>query len=412
MKLQDIKNEFSKYLVIKDEWAIDMVIATLIGNLVLKEDPVWLMIVGISSGGKTSIIAPCAGLKQVIFCDDISEKTFLSGYKVKGKDTSLLNKLGGGIMAFSDFTTMLSKNPMSKGEILAQFKMVYDGKLTKHTGTGTLEWEGRVGLIAASTPDVYYHLESSRSMGERFIYYWMDQPTDLEVAKKRETRTLSSKEITLVMQRMYGDYVREIANAVLERGMPTFNLTEAQHEAIRTAAIFSVNGKTTVHTDFKSGKVDQIPNKAGVGRDNNTLYVLIRALHLIDCFENNDWNLPVSERIIHIAEKCSYSSINRERRKILEVLTMQEKPLASVDIGAAEGLGMEKDSIEKYLTPLHAVGLIRKKIGNPNKWYIGDEATRDFVKKVSVTVKDEGIIIPVEHMDYDEGQGFASGYGY
>lgn len=402
MKLQDIKTEFAKYLVIKDEWAIDIVLATIVGNLILKEDSIWTMIVGISSGGKTSIIAPCAGLKQVHFSDDISEKTFLSAYKTKGEDSSLLKKIDGGIMAFSDFTTILSKNPMSRGEILAQLKMVYDGKFTKHTGTGTMKWEGRVGLIAASTPDIYSHLESSRSMGERFLYYWFDQPTDQEVAKKRQNRALSSRDITKHMQGMYFEYFEGIKEYARINGLPEFLLTEEQHASISNAAIFCVNGKTTVSRDFKSGKVDQIPNKAGVGRDNDVFYTLLKALHLMDCYENSDPKTPVSVNRIHLVEKCAYSSINRERRKILEVLTAQQKPLTASEIGAAKGIGLEKDSVEKYLIPLHAVGLVRKEIGNPHKWYIGDESTKDFVRRVSATVKDEGILESTEHMEVDE----------
>ena len=412
MKLRDIKAEFAKYIVCKDEWALDMVMATLIGNSVLNSDPLWTMIIGPSSGGKTTLIAPACSLSNVHFIDDLTEKTLLSGFKVKGQEVSLLNRIGKtGIMAFSDFTTILMKNPNSKGEILTQLKMVYDGKFTKFTGTGGMMWEGKIGLIAASTPDIYAHLEAGRSMGERFLYYWLDQPTDEEVAKKQQETNMSSKDITKAMQGMYLQYCQEVATFIREKGLPTFSLTEDQKKRVRDAAIFCVNGKATVHTDFKSGKVDQIPNKAGVGRDNKTFDVLLHALQVMDAFEYDDWSRPISEDRIRLVDKCAYSSINRERRKIMEVLIAQPKAITPTEIGTAKGLGMEKDSVEKYLVPLHAVGMIRKQINSgAHKWYIDDPKTIDFITRVSPSVKDEEIIKAQDFMEADDSQGFYSGY--
>ena len=412
MKLKDIKAEFSKYIVLKDAWALDMVMATLVGNSILEHgDPLWTMIIGPSSGGKTTLIAPACSLSNVHFIDDLTEKTLLSGFKVKGQEVSLLKKIGNGIMAYSDFTTILSKNPNSKGEILTQLKMVYDGKFTKYTGTGDMAWEGKIGLIAASTPDIYSHLEAGRSMGERFLYYWLEQPTDLEVAQKQQEVEMSSKEITQAMQGMYLEYCQEIAAWVRAKGLPKINMTNEQKRRVRDAAIFCVNGKATVHTDFKSGKVDQIPNKAGVGRDNKMFDTLLHTLQIIDAFEHDEWGRPLSDDRIDLIDKCAYSSINRERRKILEILTAQEKSISASDIGTAKGLGMEKDSVEKYLIPLHAVGLIRKKVGNPHTWYIEDAATKAFITRVSATVHDEGVIEATDFMESD-GQGFSTNDGY
>ena len=117
MRLSELKEEFKKYIVMSDDTILDIIFATLVGNLLIDQDPLWLMVVAPSSAGKTTLIAPCAGIRAVTFVDDLTEKTLLSGYKVKGRDMSLLKKIGSGIMAFSDFTSILSKNPVSRGEI-------------------------------------------------------------------------------------------------------------------------------------------------------------------------------------------------------------------------------------------------------------------------------------------------------
>ncbi len=239
MKLADLKKEFEKYIVIVDPWAIDLVMATLVGNFLIPRDPIWTMIIGPSSGGKTTLIAPCVGVQSIFFIDDLTEKTLVSGYKVRGKETSLLRLIGSGMMAFSDFTSILSKNPNSRGEILTQLKMVYDGKFTKYTGTGHTAWEGKIGFIGAATPDVYYHLESGRSMGERFLYYWLEQPTDNAVVKKQQQVKMSSKEITDEMKTHYGKYFEDIVAWVDKHGIPDLKLTDEQREMNALLAIES-----------------------------------------------------------------------------------------------------------------------------------------------------------------------------
>jgi len=88
-------------------------------------------------------------------------------------------------MAFKDFTSILSKNPEARTEIMAQLREIYDGEYTKRTGTGDdIVWHGKVGAIAGSTEAVYKHLEDLSAMGDRFIMYNIEQPDRLQVARR------------------------------------------------------------------------------------------------------------------------------------------------------------------------------------------------------------------------------------
>ena len=399
MKLQDIKNKWEEYIVLKDHRALDMILATVIGNIIIDRDPIWLMLVAPSSGGKTTLLSPIVDIKSVFFVDDLTEKTLLSGYKAGGKDNSLLRTIGSGIMAFSDFTSILSKNPVSRGEILSQLKLVYDRKVTKYTGTGKVNWDGKIGFIGAATADIYYHLESGRSMGERFIYYWMNVPTDQEISQKQSTTNISAKDMTDVMKVYYSDYVQSIKDWVAIHSVPELRMNTEQKERIRNASMFCVAGKATVHTNFKSGKVDQIPQKASVGRDYKSFEALLLTLQLMWSWETEDPKAKVEDWMVEIVEKCAYSSINRERRAILEILAETNQQLSASKIGATNGLGLEKEGVSVYLAPLFAVGLIKRNTtSNPYKWFIEDENTRKFIIQVSSTVPqiklkdDEGML--------------------
>lgn len=386
-KLQDIKDKWSEFIVLKDHRTLDIMLATLVGNMLVDRDPIWLMVVAPSSGGKTTLLAPIVDIKGVYFVDDLTEKTLLSGYKVGGKDNSLLRTIGTGIMAFSDFTSILSKNTVSRGEILSQLKLVYDRKVTKYTGTGKINWEGKIGFIGCATADIYYHLESGRSMGERFIYYWMDVPSDIDIAIKQSETTISAKDMTDVMKEYYANYFDGVRAWVDRHGVPELSITNLQKDRVRSASIFCVAGKATVHTDYKSGKVDQIPQKASVGRDNKSFEALLLTLQLMHGYETDNKNAVVEDWMVEMVEKCAYSSINRERRAILEILAEVDTPMTASAIGSTKGLGLEKEGVQTYLNPLFAVGLIKRQTtGNAFKWFMDDEHTRAFVKQVSTVV--------------------------
>lgn len=390
MKLSQIKTEWNRFMVIPDLFVVDIILATLIGNSIIQRDPIWTMFVAKSSGGKTTLLKPISLVPGVFWCDDLTEKTLLSGYKIKGKEMSLLKVIGNGILAFSDFTSILSKNPVSRGEILGQLKLVYDGEVVKRTGTGSVEWRGKIGFIGAATPDIYWHLEQGRSMGERFLYYNILQPTDSEIAEKQATVHLSSAEIQKEMSPLYREYCQNIREWTDKNGVPELKMTPEQRLKVKEASIFCVNGKATTHVHFKTGKIDQMPNRAGVGRDSKIFDTLLQTFLLMDCYEKDDINYPLQDSRIELIQKCAYSSLNRERRKILEILSDETEPLSASQIGTKKGIGLEKDAIEMYLNPLYAIGLVKKQIkGNTFKWYINDQKVKDFINDVSQNMDNE-----------------------
>ena len=107
----------------------------------------------------------------------------------------------------------------------------------------------------------------------------------------------------------------------------------------------------------------------------------------MNCYEKNDINAKVEDWMIDVIDKCSYSSINRERRAILEILAGSDNPITASQIGSSRGLGFDKQSVEIYLNPLFAVGLVKKQVNsNTFKWFIEEGSTRDFINKVACTV--------------------------
>lgn len=78
-----------------------------------------------------------------------------------------------GFLILKDFTSVLSMNPDSRAELLAALREIYDGDYSRFFGSdgGThSEWHGRIGLIAAVTPEIERHRRVITSMGDRFLF--------------------------------------------------------------------------------------------------------------------------------------------------------------------------------------------------------------------------------------------------
>lgn len=402
LTLDDIKAEFAKHLQFKDTTAIDLVLATILGNTLLR-GRIWLLLIGSSGSGKTSIVDPLRSLPTTFFLDDVSPNAFLSAYM--GGKQSLLQKITMDpltkkhvpkTIVFSDFTTILSKNQEARGEILSQFRVIYDGKMDKGTGVGHFKWEGKIGALCCATQNIYNHLEAGRSMGERFTYFVMPADTDKAMLLKQRESSVSPEEITASITPMYYDYCFSVKDYIVNNGLPELNLSPEQYDRIENSAIFCVKSKANVQTDYKTGKALGMPEKASATRDNRAFMTLLHMLHILECHDHSisypkdKKVLPVSEKNIQIIERCGYSAIPTERRKILEALVYSSEGMTSSQIGAVNSIGVSKESIEKFVAPLHAIGIINKRVsGTIHKWCVNDENIRSFIKKVSVALKEE-----------------------
>lgn len=408
--LKDIIAECQKYIILKDpERVFKVIMGNIISNVMLPGNPVWTTLIAPSSGGKTTLLAPLEALQICFFINDLTEKTLMSGYKVGGKEYSVLKLADRRVVIIPDFTTIITKNAQSKAEILGQLRQVYDGDFIKYTGTGKIAWKGKIGMLLGCTPSIYKELEGARAMGERFIYFNMQVPTDDEIADKIAQVGKSALEFKLIMEPLYKQYSEGLYKWMKDtKYTPTLDLTADQTARIKFAAKFCVAAKATVSTDFKTGKVDSMPNKASLGRDYNTFLQALRGWQVMDAYEMQDATYTeVSEFNMYTIELHAYSSLSRERRKIMEILAGTTDKLSASEIGVREGFGLEKDAVEKYLSPLHSIGIVKKipgKSGQANRWYLDDPKQIEFIQEVSPYTKEAGHLSEEELKAMEESQ--------
>lgn len=385
MTLPELKTEIQKYQYLEDDKIIDVALASVIATRLQIGDPLWMIIVGPSSSGKTQILRPLTiankGFMHAV--DDLTENTFLSAVKIKeGGDASFLTRVGPlGMLAISDLTGIFSKPAEAKGAILGQLRMIYDGEMTKHTGMSAvpIHWKGHIGLLAGSTPALYQAFSEMASMGERFMYYRMKKYDEHKAGRLALDRTKASTKLNEELAYLYESYVKDVVVSTKVIG----ELSDATKERIIEAAIVAERIRVTARFDWKGEQMVSIPVPAMPMRTALQLSTLMKALVIMNGAER--------EEDIQTIEWCAWSLANDERRACLIILGAVPEGVYMNTSTLGDKTGLPTGTVRTILQTLSAVGVVeRNGDGDGLMWRISNEEYRLFIKRVEHITQDIG----------------------
>lgn len=150
-----------------------------------KGNPVWLMLVGPPSCGKSLLLTATSKLPNFRYASQVKNvAAFITWDKDKGQG-GLLSQIGRrGFLVLKDFTSILSLDRDNMKEVLGVMRECYDGRydrLTGNAGGSNLTWRGKLCILAGCTDEIYSAMTFNQSMGERFIYYRYDDANERDV---------------------------------------------------------------------------------------------------------------------------------------------------------------------------------------------------------------------------------------
>lgn len=183
--LAHIKAETHARYEIDDDNFIDYILALAIANK-FRDEPLWGFIIGPPSSLKTQLLLPLRRCNWVHFVSSLTSQTLASGWNnKKGQNCSLLHRISGKVLVVKDFTTILQLRSEARGEIFGSLRDIHDGFHVKEYGTGIpVVWEGKIGMIAAVTPEIERHTSLNQALGERFLSYRMHNRYPRKIALK------------------------------------------------------------------------------------------------------------------------------------------------------------------------------------------------------------------------------------
>lgn len=213
----------------------------------LDGEPLWGMVIGPPSGGKTEAIRMCEDVS--VHEDELTAPAMLSWTVGKSpKPTGVLTRIGErGFVTVADFSTVLATSDRGgRDQLFALLRRAYDGEVTRTLGNAPypLRWSGRLTLLAACTPEIDRYSSYSDALGPRWLYLRL--PVQSAVAKRQTARAarrladVGAKRRTA--QRLAGEVIRRavpIAREISE-------LPEEMAEAIEDVAILTAYGRGAV----------------------------------------------------------------------------------------------------------------------------------------------------------------------
>jgi hypothetical protein len=277
-----------------------------------------------------------------------------------------------------DFTTILSKRADDLKIIMAQWREVYDGKVSNMYGTGgtsaKVVWTGHVGLVGACTP-VYDRKHGVISqMGERFLLYRNTNKKDLDAG----LRSLSCFGCETTMRDELKQAVEKFLNQFQDVELTVPNLSDDLKHRIVALASLCGHGRCHVHRDpYSKDEITYLPEPEGSPRLAKQLFHLGIALMAVN------GATEITDDIYQILLKVGRDLVPKIRFKCLRYLWDEKAIVANwvfvTTNEVATGIDINGKTVLRALQDMAIVGLAKshldeKRHGSPYIWALTEKA--------------------------------------
>lgn len=339
---------FGRWLHMDDPAVVLTVAAAVVANLA-DGDPVWLLIVGPPSGGKTEVLSACSTLPYIIPAATVTEAALLSGTskRDRAKDATggLLRQVGDfGILLAKDFTSVLAQNKDTAKQAMAALREVYDGSWDRPVGTDggrVLHWAGKCGLIGGVTPTYDRYGAIVNSLGDRFLLLRLPDV-------KAEEQALSALDHDDREKQMRAELTKAMTGLIASGDTAAVHapLDAAERTWLVKMASFAARARTAVERDGYTGDLLVMPQAEGPARLVKAMRRMYGGLGAIGVDDAAKWKV-----MRRIACDCAPAI----RMPLIRALLANTDPQRTSDI--AKQAGMVTKTAHRQLDDLALLGI-------------------------------------------------------
>lgn len=313
-------------------------------------DPVWLLMVGPPSRGKTERLQPLAALQWVHPIATLTEAALLSATPARDRARSatggVLRQIGEfGIIFAKDFTSLLATPRDTLGPVLAAHREIYDGSWCRSVGTDgglTLTWQGKCGYVAGVTDAIDSAHAVMSSLGERFILYRLS----LDGEDEQCLAALEASGAETHWRAETAEAVRGLLENLPAPAGPAA-LSEQERRALIALARLAVRCRSGVERDPRTRELLNVPGHEGPTRLVKVLSLLLAGLDSIGIQRPDGWR---------IIRKVALDSMPARRRRVFDYLCGETTGQKTTGMIAAE-VGMPTATVRISLEDLQAHGV-------------------------------------------------------
>jgi hypothetical protein len=369
--LADVGTTFQKWLYLPTMEPVWVLLGAIAANR-LPGEPVWLMIVGASGGGKSELIRACNGLPDVAVVTKLSEAGLLSGTSARealpDATGGVLRQIGAlGILSFKDFTSVLSADRDALKIMLGALREIYDGFWSREVGSDggrQLVWTGKAGLVAGVTPAIDRHHVVISEMGERLVMYRLPD-IDSESEDLLLERAMGHAETLDQMRQELGAAVAGLFEHV--KGRKPRAITQKERNELKPIARFTAQGRAAVFTDNRGDVVD-VGQREVPARLIQQAERLLAGLDVIGVSRETAWHAVLATMASCIPDG--------RRRALAHLYDNENAPTRDV----SRALSRPLPGTRYALQGLEAHGLVLKHAkggnGNEDSWDLTDSARK------------------------------------
>src|ERR671912_328020 len=313
----------------------------------LDGDPLWGMLIGPSSSGKTEAIRALDTLAEPI--DEITAPALLSWtHGRKPQPTGVLTRIGDrGLVTVGDFSTVLATSDRGgRDQLFALLRRVYDGQVTRDLGNAPvpLRWRGRLTLLAACTPAIDNYASHADQLGPRWLYYRLAAASSAGKRATSRKARLRAGQLTS-SRRQAAELTGRLVSAA-HHTAASVQLSAAAAEHLDDLAIVCCYGRAVVPRNaYGRREIEGLAIVEEPPRLVAQLVLLARGLLALDLPE------PAA---VALCRRAALDSMPAVRRGLLAVLADAEEVTVSE---AARRVGCHRHVARVALEELAAIGL-------------------------------------------------------
>lgn len=348
---------FQRWLPMDDTAPVLAVAATIVANLA-DGDPVWLLIVGPPSGGKTEILSSCAGLPYMVPAATLSEAALLSGTSKRERAADatggLMRQIGDfGILLAKDFTSVLAQNRDTAKAAMAAMREIYDGKWDRPTGADggrVLHWSGKCGFVGGVTPSYDRYGSIVNTLGDRYMLLRLP---NVDAAKQARAALAQAQHEKRMRAELATAMTGLIASA--DKSLIHTELTEDETMALVTLASFAATARTAIERDGYTGELLVMPQPEGPARLIKAMRRIYGALGALDVDDDTRWQV-----IVRIALDCAPALRVPVMRQLIENTDVLGGAEPQRTAAIAEKVGMVTKTASRVLDDLTLLGIAER----------------------------------------------------
>lgn len=209
MDFSEVEQHYYRWLHFENDPLLVRILYSLVLANRWDSDPVWALLVGPAGSGKTELLTSLTGSDSAVFVSTLTPYALASGFGTG--DDSLLYQLDGNILIVEDMSAVTELNADARNTLFSFLRSAYNGKFTRATGRGKIEWQGKFGMLGGATLAIESARKMEGALGERFLYLRprVDMSNQEDLLERVLGSATQKQKMRRVLQKVAAAYLKQ-----------------------------------------------------------------------------------------------------------------------------------------------------------------------------------------------------------